>query len=294
MKIPILFNDKISGWNRDVLPLYGIYPASEHIKFKGVFEFCQKHFEYVNSENAIVVFPELLNYEICTEKRDLLDSFSNRKVFGFSNDIVDDEYSYDENITLYRTALLKSRKKENEHSFPAFCEDRFEHKYADNISIGYCGHLMYGRKELIDKLRSLNIETDLIIRNELLTGTDNTILRNEFYKNIEKNLFTFCYRGAGNYCYRFYETLMMGRIPLLFASDRDFIFETDFNINDVCVVLNTQDSALEIQNKIHSFIQKNNIKEMQKQNRYIWENYCSPIGFLKQFIKFIQENIIKK
>lgn len=281
--IPILYNDDFSEFNRLVLPLYGKNIIHTVKKFEGVQEFCLKKFEYTNSRDAIVVFPKELNYEVSDLYLNSLNKYD--LVYGFSNDIVDEHYNYNENIILYRTALLKSLQKKTEYSFPAFCEDSFKNNYVNNISIGYCGHLFYGRKNIINKFNLLKYEKNFIIRNELLTGTTDIELKNEFIHNIDTNLFTLCYRGAGNYCYRFYETLMMGRIPILIDSDRCFIFEKEYDINDICLVIQKEDEIQNIENKIDNFITSKNLKEIQKNNRYIWEMYCSPIGFLKQFIK---------
>ena len=34
---------------------------------------------------------------------------------------------------------------------------------------------------------------------------------------------------------------------------------------------------------IDNFISNNNLLEIQKHNRWVWEEYCSPIGFIKKF-----------
>lgn len=287
-KIPILYNVYFNSFFYDILPLYG--KGLEHVynekRFRGVREYCLQTFDYVDSKDSIVVFPKYLNHEISNETNSFLKGFDNL-IYGFSNDIIDDVNSYDDNIILYRTALLKSKKKKTEYSFPVFCEDLFENNYVNSISIGYCGHLLYGRKDIIKKFNQLKYNKKFIIRDELLTGTKNSLLKSEFFNNIKENLFTLCCRGAGNYCYRFYETLMMGRIPILIDSDRCFIFEDYENLNSICITIQKEDSIKDIESKIDNFIMNNNLKEIQKHNRFVWETYCSPIGFLKQFIKNI-------
>ena len=286
MKIPIRYNKNFENFNRDVLPLYGKNIFHNYKKFEGVEDFCLKNFEYVDDTESLIIFPHLLNFEIHDSTFLLLNKF-NGSVYGFSNDIVDCDYFYKDHITLYRTALLKSRQKINEYSFPAFCEDVFENTYVNTISIGYCGHLLFGRKKYIDLLNNSKYNTNFIIRDKVLTGIKDYNLKKEFYNNVKDNLFTFCYRGAGNYCYRFYETLMMGRIPLLVNTDRSFIFENDLNLEDVALILNGNENIKEVDFKIEKFVSENNIIEIQKNNRELWLTYCSPIGFLKQFIKNI-------
>lgn len=67
------------------------------------------------------------------------------------------------------------------------------------------------------------INSDFIYRSNYRAGAKTVMeieaTTDEFYKNIERNLYTLCIRGAGNFSVRFYETLMMGRIPILVDTD---------------------------------------------------------------------------
>lgn len=51
------------------------------------------------------------------------------------------------------------------------------------------------------------------------TNEEIELTTQDFYKNIESCLYTLCIRGAGNFSVRFYETLIMGRIPVLIDTD---------------------------------------------------------------------------
>ena len=142
------------------------------------------------------------------------------------------------NIDLYRTSLYKSNKNENVYAMPAFCEDVYDNtiisynhafgKLQSDVTIGYCGHQMFDRQKYLKHLEKV-CKTDFIYRKTFRAQEMNfEIAKKEFYENIKRNFFTFCYRGEGNFSYRFYETLMMGRIPLLVDTDCVFPFEDSY------------------------------------------------------------------
>lgn len=80
------------------------------------------------------------------------------------------------------------------------------------------------RFKILDKLeKNPLVKTDFILRSSYRAGAKNEdelkTTTEDFYKNIEGNLYTLCIRGAGNFSVRFYETLIMGRIPVLIDTD---------------------------------------------------------------------------
>ena len=96
-------------------------------------------------------------------------------------------------------------------------------------------------------------------------------------------------RGAGNFSYRFYETLMMGRIPIFIDTDCVLPFEELINFSDVGLFLKDEDiktGKVNLEQEILKFTQnnKNRLTEIQKQNRVLWEKFYSPVGFLKTLI----------
>lgn len=80
------------------------------------------------------------------------------------------------------------------------------------------------RFTMLEKLKQEEkIETNFICRKKYRAGIKTNEERKntelEFYNNILQNLYTFCLRGSGNFSVRFYETLMLGRIPVLVDTD---------------------------------------------------------------------------
>jgi hypothetical protein len=110
---------------------------------------------------------------------------------------------------------------------------------------------------------------------------------------MENALFIFCYRGAGNFSYRFYETLMMGRIPILINTDCVFPFDSKVDIRDIACVIDehTLKSPNDIIGHITTYYTANQhrILDMQKNNRKVWEQYFSPSGFVNNIYEIFKK-----
>lgn len=127
------------------------------------------------------------------------------------------------------------------------------------------------RFKLLEKLRTSDkVFADFTYRNKYRAGVNNeeqkikTTL--EFYQNIERNLFTFCLRGSGNFSVRFYETLMMGRIPVLIDTDVRLPFHNNIDWHKHCLIVSS-DNYIE---QLVSFFEKHSnedLIEIQKGNR---------------------------
>ena len=112
-----------------------------------------------------------------------------------------------------------------------------------------------------------------------------------FIKNMEENLFNFCTRGAGNFSYRFYETLMMGRIPIFIDTECELPFEEQLKGNATVLRLKSldPDSLILLEYKMQEImnLDPSYLREIQNKNRQFWLNYYSPLGFCKTLIKAI-------
>lgn len=109
----------------------------------------------------------------------------------------------------------------------------------------------------------------------------------EFYDNIAQNAYTFCLRGGGNFSVRFYETLAMGRIPLLINTDCQLPFENKINWNRNAIIIN-QTNVTSIIAAIEDFHQKLDVttfKEIQTENREIWKNFFTKESYFITFQK---------
>lgn len=214
----------------------------------------------------------------------------NKKVLIFHIDDSDEDINVDNSI-VFRTSFYKSNQKEYEKAMPCFKIDTFKEEYIidPKLSIGYCGQLITPiRKRIINELKNSNIKTDFILRTvawpmiEPHKTKDGVMV--EFYNNMENNIFNLCLRGGGNFSYRLYETLMMGRVPVIVNTDLVLPFDDIINWNEHVVMIEEGEN---IEDKIIQFYHNNDMNGIQKKNREFWEEYISPKGFIKNIGKII-------
>lgn len=118
----------------------------------------------------------------------------------------------------------------------------------------------------------------------------------EFIKNISNNLFSFCYRGRGNFSQRFYETLMLGRIPIIINTNCVFPYEDEINIHTIGLIIDEQmiDSPETLKSLVLEYYESNKDKmlDIQKQNRKIYEKYYKTDVFQKRFFTYCYKKFI--
>ncbi len=126
---------------------------------------------------------------------------------------------------------------------------------------------------------NMDLESNFILRNKYRAGLHTPKTQNEsiseFYKNIFENAYTVCLRGVGNFSVRFYETLAVGRIPIVINTDCRFPLEDSIDWTKHCLIIDEKsrkplgDHILEFHNSL-SHIQ---FEDIQKSNRALWLNY---------------------
>lgn len=121
------------------------------------------------------------------------------------------------------------------------------------------------------------LNTQFILRTQYRAGVKTEEEKQQsvkvFYKNIYDNAYTFCSRGVGNFSVRFYETLAMGRIPILLNTDCRLPLEEDINWDQHCVIV-PESQANTIAQKVLEFHNSKSETEfiaLQKSNRLLWE-----------------------
>ena len=209
----------------------------------------------------------------------------NKPVLAFYNDDNDAPIIKIDNLTLFRTSIRQSKKNQNEHSMPAWSADfkpyiRYKNKQNKPI-IGFCGAITHPiRQEVINNLQNnQQIRTNFILRNQFWGGSiHNNILRNEYIDNMSNSDFIVCSRGAGNFSYRLYETLSMGKIPIILDTDISLPCQDVIDYNKFIVTSNPSDIVTMVTNCWNSMSDEMYI-DLQKYSRYIYEKYISPPAF---------------
>ena len=141
------------------------------------------------------------------------------------------------------------------------------------------------------------IHTNFIFRDKYRAGIkveeDKANTTKEFFKNIFENPYTFCVRGGGNFSVRFYETLAVGRIPVLLDTDCLLPLDGKINWQKHCLIVDEnkyRSIAQEIVD-FHNDLSDTAFLKLQESNRELWKDFLTRHSFFKvihdQFISKI-------
>ena len=134
-----------------------------------------------------------------------------------------------------------------------------------------------------------NIQSNFILRNQYRAGVKSSQEKErttkEFYQNMIESHYILCVRGAGNFSVRFYETLMMGRIPVYVHTDgfMPLSNKIDWRKHVVWVDEKEQHRVDEIILNFHRNISEKQLHEMCLANRNLWKEYLTLNGFFKSY-----------
>jgi hypothetical protein len=241
--------------------------------------------EFTSIEDSdFLLYPK--KFDTGIEKYINLGKSRNKSILAFFNDDISTPTTLD-NIILYRTSFNNSYRKKNEHCMPAWSADLLNGSLSlrdkeKAPTISFCGAITHPvRRTCLEKIyNNGNIESSIVIRNSFWGGkVHDKQLRLEYIDNILNSDLVLCCRGAGNFSYRLFECLSLGRIPIIVDTDiplpcsdviqwSKFIFTTPEEINDNI-------------DRFWKNTTSEQYKDLQKYARYIYETYLSPSGFAK-------------
>lgn len=147
------------------------------------------------------------------------------------------------------------------------------------------------RAKLLQKLESSSeIETNFIYRRKYRAGArtkeDRERSTLEYYNNIRESDYVLCVRGGGNFSVRFYETLLMGRIPVFVNTDCLLPFPEIIPWGEHVVWVEWDERHL-IADKIlafHRALSPEQFKALQLKNRQLWKEQLSVAGMFKMIL----------
>lgn len=152
-------------------------------------------------------------------------------------------------------------------------------------------------KYLKEIISDSTIKATFIFRNKYRAGAKNDMLKQkttlEFYKNMFENPYTFCMRGEGNFSVRFYETIAMGRIPVLLDTDCKLPLDDTINWNNHCVSVYAKHKK-SIANQIidfHNTISEKDFENMQVNNRHLWLKVLNRASFFIEIYKKFRNKV---
>ena len=135
------------------------------------------------------------------------------------------------------------------------------------------------------------MKTNFILRDNYIFNLDECN-KNEFNDNMNDNLFTLCYRGRGNFSVRFYETLMKGRIPIQINSSSIFPYENKIDYSEVGIFIEEDDlDKIDIGKIVKNYFYsktKDELIQIQKNNRRIYQEFFHPDIYFSQIFRLIQ------
>lgn len=146
-----------------------------------------------------------------------------------------------------------------------------KHTYSDYQSF-YPSSII--RFKLLSILNNSNaIVTDFIFRKKYRAGVKSLEEKRkttlEFFENMERNPYTFCLRGGGNFSVRLYETIAMGRIPVIVDTDMRLPLNKSIDWSAHCAFVTKKNLAENLVN-FHTNISPEKFILMQENNRELW------------------------
>ncbi len=143
---------------------------------------------------------------------------------------------------------------------------------------------------------SARVRTEFIIRARYRAGATGAAsiekTTREFFENILGTDYTLCVRGGGNFSKRLFETMAMGRVPLLVDTDCLLPFESQVSWADVVVRVPAQALRTLPEKVIEHFARhrETGLAEVRQKCRRFWEETLSFRGFHKQLARIILDS----
>ena len=139
-----------------------------------------------------------------------------------------------------------------------------------------------------------DVDTNLVVRESSTFFRDASPselvdVRREYVENLIHSDYVLCVRGSGNYSYRLYETLSLGRIPVLIDTDCALPFADEIDWRRHCVWVDADgiDQVAARVSEFHRRISPDEFIELQHANRKLWIDRLSPEGFFSQFERLV-------
>jgi len=179
-----------------------------------------------------------------------------------------------EQFRLFRASSVRQLETKYTFGLPTFTADYFDGTYLNKkLSVAYCGcpYNHPHKRKMVDIMKQYDY-FDYIVRDTWNGGS-----RKEFIDNMNRNLYSFVIRGDGNFSFRLAETYMMGRIPVFINTEGILPFEDHIPYKDTMVYVPNIESDVDmILRSWHDNHTEQQILDIQRQNRVIWENYFRP------------------
>ena len=152
------------------------------------------------------------------------------------------------------------------------------------------------RNSILKKIAQCqDIESNFILHNKYKAGVktrnskEEQMVRTSFYENMLHSDYIVCVRGRGNFSVRFYETLSMGRIPIVYDTEQLFPYKDELDYSKVGLFINSLQHAIDelpaLIVEYHRSLSPEEFQAIQRNNRELWINFMSSKGVVSNFSK---------
>jgi hypothetical protein len=129
------------------------------------------------------------------------------------------------------------------------------------------------------------VDTSFIVRDAYFGGipAPQSQVRTEYIQNILESDYVLCVRGNGNFSFRFFETMSLGRTPVLIDTDCVLPFEFVHDYRSLCVIVpeSRVHQVAEQVAEFHARFDETSYREHQKRVRSFWAEWLSAEGFFR-------------
>lgn len=156
---------------------------------------------------------------------------------------------------------------------------------------GYLDHNdgVHLRRAAIDFLRrEADIQKNVIERHDYFGGAlknpaISDVVRTEYVDNLLNSDYALCIRGFGNFSFRFFEAMSLGRIPVLLDTQCGLPYDFLHDYSEYCLIV-PEDRIRELPGMLLEFHRRFNAAtflEMQFKIGDFWQRWLSPQGFFR-------------
>ena len=159
----------------------------------------------------------------------------------------------------------------------------------DRLASPWRSHLRLRRRALAALADDARVETDFVVRDRYRAGVRTFAERadrthptaTDFFANIRANGYTLCVRGGGNFSTRLYETLCLGRIPVIIDTGLVLPGVGDAAWDGLAVVVPV-DELDDLADRVvahHAALDDEAFLDAQRRGRALWVDRLSVAGF---------------
>ena len=145
---------------------------------------------------------------------------------------------------------------------------------------------IYLRKLAMSHLNaSRRVETSFIVRDAYFGGNPTVMsrVRAEYIRNILDSDYVLCVRGGGNFSFRFFEAMSLGRTPVLIDTDCVLPFDFIHDYKNLCVIV-PEDKVHQVDQRVaefHACFDDHTYRLHQERVRSFWVEWLSAEGFFR-------------